>query len=96
LSSFLSQYGIFEWPAVTINEMVESGNLDGNTIAKAVCTSLDKVNESCDYIMDPSLAPKNQESSSIFMTLLMILIRFVILFFLMTYIYKRIVRKEIT
>lgn len=76
--------------------MVYRGNLDGNNIAKAVCTSLENVDDNCEYIMDPSLTPKNKESSSIFMTLLMILIGFVILFFLMTYIYKRIVRKEIT
>lgn len=79
--------------------MVYRGNLKGEDIAEAICNSLESIDDECQAIIDPSLNIKDKDSSSsssIFLTLLIILICFVVLFFIMTFIYKKIVRREIS
>lgn len=93
-----NDYNIFEWPAVTINDMLYRGNLEGEYIAEAICNSLNTIKESCEEILDPTYEPKEPSSSSsnIFLTLVLVVLGFTVAFFITAYAYKRIVRREIS
>ncbi|EAS05189.2 vacuolar sorting receptor (macronuclear) [Tetrahymena thermophila SB210] len=93
-------YNIFEWPAVTINDMLYRGNLEGEYIGEAICNSLYQIDEACTQLIDPNYVGPNQESSSssssLFWTLVLVAIGFTIAFFITAYVFKRIARREVS
>ncbi|KAL4426650.1 hypothetical protein ABPG74_018728 [Tetrahymena malaccensis] len=92
-------YNIFEWPAVTINDMLYRGNLEGDYIGEAICNSLYQIDEACTQLIDPNYVAPNKESSSstsLFWTLVLVAIGFTIAFFITAYVFKRIARREVS
>ncbi|KAL4465696.1 hypothetical protein ABPG72_012378 [Tetrahymena utriculariae] len=90
-------FSIFAWPAVTINQMIYRGNLEGDLIGRAICNSLQQIDDACTYLIDPSYVQPNQESSSsLFWTLVLVAIGFTIAFFITAYVFKRIARREVS
>lgn len=90
---------------MTVNELIYRGNLDGHGIAEFICNSLTTYDKKCAKVIDPNyvdpevnpdVEPIPAESTSIFWTLFFIIIGFVILFLIMIYAYKKIVKREIS
>ncbi|EGR32389.1 vacuolar sorting receptor, putative [Ichthyophthirius multifiliis] len=96
-----SKYRINTWPSVTINDLVYRGNLDGNSIMEAICSSLEEPKEECEYYVDPlkqrveqiSNLGKNNGATIIIIVIVM-LFCFVVLFVLMACLYRRFFKKE--
>lgn len=83
---------------MSVNDLVYRGNLNSHGIAEVICSSLKDINSGCARVISPLDSDIRHEDSgsSIWLTLFIVFIGLIALFFVLTYAYKRIIRKEIS
>jgi hypothetical protein len=81
-----------------VNESLFRGNLEGLGIAEFICNSLEKYDDKCLRLIDPNYIFDEEKSNGlpIIWTIFFIIFGFFILFVVVIYAYKKVVKREIS
>lgn len=89
----LNEYNILQWPEVIINGNMFRGNLEADLIFNAICASLKDAPEEC-KLSNP--VPADSDGVSVGVVLLIVAISIVVIFLLMIFVYRRMLKREIS
>lgn len=83
------------WPGVTINNVTYRGSHNGTDVMEAVCAHMLNPTSACEDLMEEYI-PEYNGGISVTTIVIIVITILVVFFFFMVFVYRRMVRKEMT